>query len=154
MRGGELCWAFLVLGLCVGCREQRTYDAKVKIERVDSAHPTHSIDIEFEWESCPGRQIEVIRGGKDFAACVGKLTPGDSVAVKVAWHWEKRESSYDWDIVELGGCKRPFEEQDDASFDEVHVCTDVVQHGEVVGFQCDKSPNAELLSKCPWFRRR
>ena len=148
---------FASLGLAVtGCKSSKTYESTVTINRVDGvrheAGVAKDVDVEFDWSECPGEQVEVIRGDKDFAACMKKYKAGDKVPVKVDFHWENR-GYWDWDITEMGGCKRPPDPDDNSSFDTVQECEPIVSNGVNEGFICSRIPNKALLKKCPWFAR-
>ena len=48
----------------------------------DEKGPT-LVDVEFEWDPCPGDQFQVVRGGREFAACMEKYKIGDLLPVQV-----------------------------------------------------------------------
>ena len=141
-----------------GCKAKpKLYDAKVKLNRVAAIRfaadgKALDADVEFDWFQCPGSQVEIIRGDAAFAECMKQYKAGDEVAVKVDYHWEK-SGHYDWDITEMGGCKRPPDEDDLSSFDTVQECEPIIVNGVNEGFKCNRIPNKALLAKCPWFGR-
>ena len=94
----------------------------------------------------------MVRGDAAFAACMQKHAIGANLPVVVDW---QREASgrYDWDLLEIGGCKRVPEGHDDSSFEMVQECEVLKEHDEAVGFRCNRVPHKELLVACPWFRR-
>lgn len=147
-----------VLVAVPGCKAKpKMYDAKVKLNRVSPIRyaadgKAADTDVEFDWFQCPGEQVEIIRGDAAFAECMKKYKVGDEVAVKVDYHWDKA-GHYDWDITEMGGCKRPPDDDDLSSFDTVQECEPIVVNGVNEGFKCARIPNKELLKKCPWFAR-
>jgi hypothetical protein len=152
------CLAVLLLAVLPGCKgKARWYDSKVKINRVApirfaaDGKPLDT-DIEFNWSDCPGEQVEIIRGDAKFAECMKQYKPGDEVKVKVEYHWDKR-GFYDWDVHEVGGCKRPPDDDDLSSFDTVQECEPIVVNGVEEGFKCNRIPQKALLKKCPWFAR-
>jgi len=145
---------FVVLA---GCKKDKTYDAKVKLNRLqnirfDAAGKATDMDIELDWFQCPGTQIEVIRGDAAFSECMKKYKVGDEVAVKIRYQWDPH-GYYDWDITDMGGCKRPPDPEDLSSFDTVQECEPIVVNGVNEGFHCNRIPQKELLKKCPWFGR-
>jgi len=120
--------------------------------RTDEQGKPATMDVEFSYFECPGTQIEVIRGDNAFAACMARYKPGDKVPVRIEKHWD--EAGYwDWDVHEMGGCPRPPDPDDEASFDTVRECTPWVINGAKVGFQCNTIPQDKLLKACPWFGR-
>src|SRR5436305_1295934 len=114
--------AVVPLVFLLGCRESRKeYTSVVQIARLDIVHSddkgnTVTADVEVEWTDCPGEQREVVRGDGAFAACLQKHKIGEKLAVKVDWQWDDA-GLYDWDILEIAGCKRTPEAHDDSSFD-------------------------------------
>jgi hypothetical protein len=139
-----------------GCKKDRAYESRVEITRIDAVRlrdgKARDLDVEFSYPDCPGKPVEVIRGGADFAQCLSRYKVGDTVPVKVRHHWDAA-GFYDWDIYEMGGCSRPPDPDDEASFDEVKECEPIVVNGVEEGFHCSYVPQKMLLSKCPWFRR-
>jgi hypothetical protein len=140
-----------------GCQRPKHYEANVEVTRVspvrkDEGGTVLTTDFEFSFFECPGTQIEVIRGGKDFSACVSKFKVGDKVKVKLEHHWDP-EGHYDYDVYEVQGCPRPPDPNDEASFKMVRECSDWTVNGARVGFQCNYTNKKELNKKCPWFRR-
>lgn len=140
-----------------GCHPSKKYEATVEITRVnvvrkdETGQPLTS-DLEFSFIDCPGEQTEVIRGGKDFSACIGKLKVGDKAKVKVEQHWDP-EGFYDYDVREVEGCPRPPDPNDEASYKIVRECNDWNVNGAKVGFQCNYVGKKDLAKKCPWFER-
>ncbi len=142
-----------------GCgKKTKWYDSKVEITRVDAVRKDAKgkwldLDVEFTYPDCPGQQTEVIRGDPAFAQCMSKYKIGDKVPVRIEYHFLD-EGYWDWDIHEMGGCKRPPDPEDEASFDTVQECEPLKVNGVDEGFVCNRIPQKELLAKCPWFNRR
>jgi hypothetical protein len=111
------------------------------------------VDLELEWDPCPGDQFQVIRGNKDFAACTEKYAEGDYVPVRVKQWWDER-GFYRWDIFQLGDCTREIDPEAEGSFEKSQECTDVVQYGRTTGFDCLRRPERKLVRVCPWMARR
>lgn len=82
---------------------------------------------------------------------MAKHRPGDRVAVHLRSH-RTPDGGWDFTVLEVGGCKRERDPNDEASFSVVQVCSDLMVHGVKVGFRCDRRPSRELLNRCPWFR--
>jgi hypothetical protein len=154
---------FLVAALALvslpiaGCHRSKTYEATIEVLRLTSIrkdeHGTPiSTDLEFSYVDCPGSQTEVIRGGKEFSACISQFKAGDRLKVKLEHKWDP-EGSYDYDVYEVQGCTRVPDPNDDASFKEVRECSDWTVNGARVGFQCNYAKKKELVKACPWFRR-
>ncbi len=111
------------------------------------------VDVELEWDPCPGDQFQVVRGGKDFAACmqqyeVGKLLP---VLVK---HWWDNRGYYVWDVYQVGQCKREIEPKSEGSYEKSQECSEVEMYGHDSGFSCSRRPFKGLVSTCPWMARQ
>lgn len=156
MKTFALSCTFVALVAVSGCKSSKTYESSITLSRVEAVRTDNGvvrdIDVEFEWSECPGDQNEVIRGDAEFATCMKKYKAGDKVPVKIDFHWEKR-GFWDWDVIEMGGCKRPPDPDDDSSFDTVQECEPIVSNGVNEGFICSRIPNKDLLKKCPWFAR-
>jgi hypothetical protein len=142
-----------------GCKAKpATFKANVRLDRWDVVQTNEkgeilTADAEIVWAECPGASRETIRGSADWAKCMAaKHKPGDTFPVQVEWHWDDG-GFYDWDVVDTDGCKRSYEDGDEASFDTVQECEDLKQHGAVTGFRCNRIPQAHLIAKCPWFRK-
>ena len=80
------------------------YVSRHDVETNDKGE-VEQVDLEMEWDPCPGDQFQYIRGGKDFAKCMEKYGPGDYVSVKVRHTWDVM-GFYRWDVYEVGGCPR------------------------------------------------
>jgi hypothetical protein len=150
--------AAAVLAAAPGCNKPRFYDSRVKVVRVSPIRVAPDgdaldIDVELDWFQCPGTQTETIRGNAEFANCMKKYKPGDEVNVHIDYHFESRRGAWDWDIEEMGGCKRPPDDDDIASFDTVQECEPILVNGVNEGFKCNRIPAKALLAKCPWFAR-
>ncbi|MFO0667333.1 MAG: hypothetical protein U0174_25510 [Polyangiaceae bacterium] len=125
---------------------------RIDVEKNDKGE-VEQADFEFEWDPCPGDQIQMVRGGKDFALCMQKYEPGDYVPVSVKHYWNPL-GYYTWDVYEIGGCKRNIEESSEGSFEKSQECNDRTMHGKVTGFDCSRRPFRKLLAVCPWMARQ
>ncbi len=146
------------LGL-TSCHKTKTYESDVKITRLsvvrkDEQGKPITMDTEVDYFPCPGEQHEVIRGNAEFSGCVlSKLKLGDTTKAKIVHRWDPA-GVYRSDIVELGGCKRELDPNDEASFQMVRDCEDWSVNGAKVGFRCNIASKKNLNKVCPWFQRR
>jgi hypothetical protein len=158
MRAALLMLAISAVMVAAGCHDKpRDYTAQVRLTRIDPVRKDPAgrpltLDVQMSYDDCPGTQIEVIRGGADFAACFAKHTVGQRVPAKIHWYFHQ-DGTYHWEVHALGGCARPPDPNDEASFEDVRECADLVVNGVAVGFRCNELPQKHLLDKCPWFRR-
>jgi len=149
--------ALPLIGVTAGCHRDRHYESVCQlvrrdvVETDDNGKPTQ-IDVELEWDPCPGEQYQVVRGGTDFAACVARYQVGDFVPVRVKQWWDTR-GFYTWDVYQVGDCKRDIEPFTEGSFERSQECTETKSFGHVNGFQCNRKPFAKLVSICPWMAR-
>jgi hypothetical protein len=156
------CWlvvsASVVALAMAACHRPKHYEANVEVTRIapirkDDAGKPLTLDFEVSYLECPGTQIEVIRGGADFAACVSKYTVGEKVKVAIDHEWAE-EGHYKWTVRKVGDCTRVPDPNDEASYAMVRECDDWNINGTRVGFQCKYIPEKKLVDKCPWFKRR
>lgn len=145
------------IGVLSACRKTKTYTSNVEVTRVASVRKDETgapitLDLEFSYVECPGSQMEVVRGGKDFAACVSKFKVGDKVPIAIEHAWS-REGQYKWNVTKVGDCARVRDPEDEASFAMVRECAEWKVNDQRVGFQCKVAPEKALIEKCPWFRR-
>lgn len=148
----------MVLGLVAACHRSKSYEATVEVTRIaavrkDEAGAPLTLDLEISYSECPGTQMEVVRGGPEFAACVGKFKVGDKLKVAIDHQWAA-EGHYKWVVRRIGDCTRVPDPNDEASYAMVRECDDWTVNGTRVGFQCKYVPEQKLVDKCPWFRRR
>ena len=144
----------------LACSTEKTFDTNVEIVRVrpirrDLGDPSVvlTVDIEVSYAECPGEQRKMIRGDKAFAACVMKHKVGDKVPARLTWAMDDK-GAYGNKIIKLAECERKLDPNDEASYEVVQDCEDLVVNGVVVGVHCDRKRTKELLEKCPWFRVR
>jgi len=149
----------VLVGLVVtACHRPKHYDANVEVTRIavvrkDEAGNPLTLDFEVSYAECPGNQMEVIRGGAEFAACVAKYKVGDKVKIGID-HERDDEGLYRWTVRRVGECTRVPDPNDEASYAMVRECEDWSVNGTRVGFQCKSVPEKSLIEKCPWFKRR
>jgi hypothetical protein len=151
--------AFVALSALGGCHKTKQYESDVKISRMsvvrkDEQGKPITMDVEIAYFPCPGEQYEVMRGNAEFSACVlGKSKVGDTVKAKILHRWDPA-GHYRSDVVELAGCKRELDPEDEASFQTVRDCEDWSVNGAKVGFRCNLASKKNLNKVCPWFQRR
>jgi len=110
-------------------------------------------DFEFEWDPCPGDQLQVVRGGAAFAKCMEKYEKGDYVPVRVKHFWDPH-GFYTWDVEKVGDCDRDIESASEGSFEKSQECTEHKMYGRESGFDCSRRPFKKLVSICPWMARK
>jgi hypothetical protein len=147
-----------IAALTVACKpKQEQYESVCQIvsretvEADDKGGPL-MIDLELEWDPCPGDQFQMVRGGKDFAACMAKYEVGDFVPVRVQHRWDTR-GYYTWDVFQVGDCQRPIEEESEGSYEKSQECRDDQSYGHPQGFYCSRRPFKNLVSVCPFMAR-
>jgi hypothetical protein len=146
----------LIVGGCG--KQERRFESVCQIVRKDVIEFTETgepevIDVELEWDPCPGDQFQVLRGGKDFAACMQKLEVGSLVPVQVKHWWDDR-GYYTWDVYKVGDCTRDIEPESEGSYEKSQECSDDTMYGRTAGFSCSRRPFKKLVSVCPWMARR
>lgn len=145
--------------LAGGCgKPEHRFESVCQVVRKDVVETTESgepeiVDVELEWDPCPGDQYQVVRGGKEFASCVQKLAVGSMVPVQVKHWWDER-GYYTWDVYDVGGCKRDIEPESEGSYEKSQECSDDTMFGRTAGFSCSRRPFKQLVSVCPWMARR
>jgi hypothetical protein len=156
--GAKVVVGAIALALVTACHRAKHYESSVEVTRIaavrkDDAGKPLTLDFEVSYVECPGTQMEVIRGGAEFAACVGKYKVGEKVKLGIDHEWAA-EGHYKWTVRTVGDCVRVPDPNDEASYAMVRECDDWNVNGTRVGFQCRYIPEQKLVDKCPWFRRR
>lgn len=142
----------------VGCQpkneqfESVTQIVHRDVVEVDDKGTAILVDFELEWDPCPGDQFQMVRGGKDFAACMSKYAVGDYVPVRVVHRWDSR-GYYTWDLFQVGDCKRALEENNEGSYEKSQECREEKSYGHTNGFTCNRRPFADLVKVCPFMAR-
>lgn len=149
--------ASLLFGTLLSCHRERYWESVCQVVRRDVVEEDDKgkvtqIDVELEWDPCPGDQFQVLRGGAEFAACMSKYEVGAFVPVKVKQWWDTR-GFYTWDIYQVGECRRDIEPFTEGSFERSQECSETKSFGHVNGFTCNRKPFAKLVSICPWMAR-
>ena len=110
------------------------------------------LDVELEWDPCPGDQFQVVRGGKDFAKCMSRYPVGEMLPVRVV-HWWDNRGYFRWDVYQVGECSRTPEPEAEGSYEKSQECSNKDNYGQVSGFECSRRPFRKLVSVCPWMSR-
>jgi hypothetical protein len=119
---------------------------------LDDKGQVEQADFKFEWDPCPGDQFQMVRGGREFAACMKKYEVGDYVSVRVRHIWDTH-GFYKWDITKVGDCLHTLQPNAEGSYEQSQECTDEIHHGRVVGFACSRTPQKRLIALCPFMAR-
>lgn len=152
--------ALLLLSLLslAACRErERHFESVCQIIRRDVLETTadgkpSQIELEMEWDPCPGDQFQVIRGGVEFSACMERHAVGDMVSVGVVQRWDPH-GFYTWEVDRVGDCRRDPDGGSDGSYEKSQECREVKLQGITNGFYCNKRPEKQLVRVCPWMKR-
>lgn len=151
----------LIFGVCLalgGCKKPpQKFNTTLQVERAQAFGATEQapsiLDIEFTYPDCPGKPEGLVRGDKAFGACAKSMKAGDKVPAEITFSYNADRQQYRSDITKVGDCERKPDPKDDATFELIHDCKDVMIHGVSMGVRCDKTRSAELVGKCPWFKR-
>jgi hypothetical protein len=120
----------------------------------DPKAPPGMMDIELKYADCPGDARRVMRGDKTFSQCGAKFKKGDKVPAELVLTYSTERSQYRSELVRLDDCEVKLDPKEEANYETVQDCRDLVSSGAVVGVHCDRTRNKELVAKCPWLRRR
>jgi hypothetical protein len=148
--------AFLALAGCG--RDEKRFESVCQIVRMDTVEENDKgepdvLDVELEWDPCPGDQFQVVRGGTEFAKCMKNEQIGSLVPVLVKHWWDDR-GYYVWDVYKVAGCGRGIEPESEGSYEKSQECNDAAMFGKTTGFECSRRPFKRLVSICPWMARR
>lgn len=145
--------------LLAGCgKTEERFESVCQIVRMDTVEEDDQgtpqvLDVELEWDPCPGDQFQVVRGGTEFAKCMKKSEVGALVPVLVKHWWDSR-GYYTWDVYKIGECSREIEPDSEGSYEKSQECNDAAMFGKMSGFQCSRRPFKRLVSICPWMARQ
>lgn len=148
---------FMASVLLLGCNPTSRYESVCQLIRrevleTDAAGHATVVDVELEWDPCPGDQFQVVRGDGAFAECLARYEVGDALPVVVQHSWDSR-GYYVWDLESVGGCAHAIERGAEGSFEKSQECHEVLRQGIAVGFECNRQPFEELVAVCPWMAR-
>lgn len=145
-----------LLGL--GCNKPQHFTTSMELVQVetfkDEKGAPSTVGLELRYAECPGDARRILRGDKKFAACAGPLKAGDKLKAEFVSTWQSEKGFFRSDVVKLGECDFKQDPKEEANYEMVNTCTDVVTTGAVVGVHCDRTRSAELVAKCPWLKRK
>jgi len=151
----------VALGLLLvvaGCESPQRYTTTMEVVQIepltDGTDATTRVGLELRYADCPGDNRRVLRADKAAAACVAKHKPGDKLKAEIVTSYQSDRGVYRADLTRLGDCTLKQDPKDDANYEMVQTCSDIVATGAVVGVRCDRTRSKELVVKCPWLRRR
>jgi hypothetical protein len=148
-----------LLPLALGCGEKAShYTTTVEVIQVqrmgqDPKAPGMT-DLELKFVDCPGDARKMIRGDKAFGVCGAKFKKGDKISAEVVLSYSTDRGGYRNELVRLEDCPVKLDPKEDANYEVVQECKDLMASGAVVGVHCDRTRSAELIAKCPWFKRK
>lgn len=143
----------------VGCgHSEHRFESTCQLVRRDVVETDEKgepevVDVELEWDPCPGDQFQVVRGGKEFATCMQQYDLGKLLPVLVK-HWWDNRGYYVWDVYQVGACKREIEPESEGSYEKSQECSDIEMYGHGTGFSCSRRPFKGLVATCPWMARQ
>lgn len=142
----------------VGCEKPRHFTTTVEVLKAealeDERRQTSVVALELRYAECPGDARRILRGDREFAACAGPLKTGDSMKAEFVSAWQAEKGTYRNSLVKLGNCAFRQDANEEANYEVVNTCTDVVTSDVVVGMHCDRTRSKELVDRCPWLRRK
>jgi hypothetical protein len=145
--------------IIAGCgKQEHRFESVCQIVRKDIVEKDDKgeaeiLDVELEWDPCPGDQFQVVRGGRDFAACMKDAEVGSLVPVQVKHWWDDR-GYFTWDVYKIGNCAREIEANSEGSYEKSQECSDEVMYGRTAGVSCSRRPFKQLVQVCPWMARQ
>ncbi|MBS2015562.1 MAG: hypothetical protein JST00_21930 [Deltaproteobacteria bacterium] len=149
--------AVAAVAFSAACSKPQTFTSTVEITQTQvfgTGDAPTVMDVHMVFTECPGIQVKVVRGDKKFASCAKKLKKGDKVPVEILLQYKSDRGEYRNEVVKVDGCERTPDPKDDASYETVQTCSDVVINGAVTGVHCDRTRSDALVAKCPWFKRK
>ncbi|MFT3765492.1 MAG: hypothetical protein QM820_08260 [Minicystis sp.] len=158
MRSLSAAFGVAVLVTLAGCEKPRTFTTTVEVTKIRRFGQDPKVpgvtEMELKFSECPGDAIKVMRADKSFSECGAKLKRGDKVPAEVVLSYSRERSAYRNDIVRVADCPVKIDPKDEANYELVQECRDLVATGVDVGVHCDRTRSPEMLAKCPWLRRR
>ncbi|HVH40764.1 MAG TPA: hypothetical protein VM925_00420 [Labilithrix sp.] len=141
-----------------GCEKPKHFTTTMEVLQIepfkDEKGATTTVGLELRYAECPGDARRILRADKKFASCAGPLKSGDKIKAELVSTWQSDKGSYRSDVVKLGECTLKQDPKDEANYEMVNTCSDVVTTGAVVGIRCDRTRSKELVDKCPWLKRK
>jgi hypothetical protein len=150
-------WVPLLLLALASCRtKERHFESVCQLIRFDvleaEGNKPTQVELELEWDPCPGDQFQVLRGGPEFAACMSRHRVGDMLSVGVVQKWDPH-GFYTWDIERIAECRRDPDAGSEGSYEKSQECHEIKLQGVPYGFRCSKRPEKDLVKVCPWMKR-
>jgi hypothetical protein len=146
------------LAVAAGCESTKRFTTTMEVIQVEPFRDENGnvakFGLELRYADCPGDARRVLHADKAFAACSHTIKAGDKLKTELVSSWQSDKGSYRSDIVRLGECTLKQDPKDDANYEMVQNCTDVIATGSVVGVRCDRTRSKDLVEKCPWLRRK
>jgi hypothetical protein len=145
----------VVVGV-VACDSPKTYSTTVEVLQVErfGESPPNQVGLELRYSDCPGDARRVIRADKAFAQCAPNIKEGDKLKAEIATSYVSERGAWRSDITKLGDCAMKLDPKEEANFEMVQTCTEIKTTGSVVGVRCDRTRNKDMVTKCPWLKRR
>jgi hypothetical protein len=139
----------------LGCDKPKHFTTNMEVLQVqrfgqDPKAPS-LMDFELKFSDCPGDVRKIVRADKAFSQCGGNIKKGDKIEAEIVFYQTEKNTRSD--VVRLGDCPLQFDPKDEANYETVQNCHEVLATGAAVGVHCDKTRNKELVQKCPWLRR-
>jgi hypothetical protein len=141
-----------------GCESPKRFTTTMQVLQAepfkDEKGATSMLSLELKYADCPGDARRILRVDKELAACAGNLKEGDKLKAEFISTWQSDKGSYKSEVVRLGDCAMKQDPKEEANYEMVQTCSDVVTTGAVVGVRCDRTRSKDLVAKCPWLRRK
>jgi hypothetical protein len=147
-----------LLGACNKPKHYTTTVEVLQVRRFGQVDPKtgggQTTDLELRYADCPGDARRIMRGDKAFGACASQLKVGDRLEAEVVLAYSSERGMYRNELVRLGSCAVKLDPKEEANYEMVQECRDVVASGAVVGVHCDRQRSDAMLAKCPFLRRK
>ena len=158
VRAGVLGLGVIVATAIAGCESPKRFTTTMEVLQIepfkDDKGGTTKLGLELRYADCPGDARRILRADKAFATCAGRIEPGDRLKADLVSTWQSDKGVYRSDVVKLGDCALKQDPNEEANYEMVNTCVDIVTTGAVVGVRCDRTRSKELVDKCPWLRRK
>ena len=152
-------FTLIALMSCVACSpKDKKYETVMqvvssKVVEREADGGAAIVDVELEYDPCPGDQVQVVRGGGEFARCAEKLAAGDYLTAHIVYHWDER-GYFTWDAAKIGECDHEIDWESEGSYEKSQECNDIEVYGRKLGFKCSRRPFKKLVETCPFLKRR
>ncbi len=148
----------ILMSTLTACESPKSYATTMEVVQIEPLADPHGgvakISVELRYAECPGDNRRVVHADKAFAACAKDIKAGDKLKANLVSSWQSERGVYRTDVTKLGDCALKQDPKDDANYELVQTCTDVIATDAVIGVRCDRTRSKELVAKCPWLRRR